>query len=188
MPLEAPESGFVWLHVPRRESVEVVVISDVHTWHAHFVRVPGLKGCRAARCLRADGGECQLCEEQIGRRARYVFAVRSGDAVRLVELGRVQYPVLAAIYDSGRWLGARLKLTKEWDAANARIAVIPCGREHVSAEVEVDIGDFVAGLGMAEARTFRAPRVTVELPPSKGSRSEQLSSQDRQNGWKNRPT
>lgn len=187
MALEAPESGFVWLHVPRREPVEVVVVSDVHTWHAHFVRVPGLKGARAARCLKPDGGECSLCEEQIGRRARYVFAVRVAESLRLVEMGRVQYPTLAAIYDSGRWLGARLTLAKEWDAANARISVIYQGREHVSAEVEVDIGDFVAGLGMAEARTFRAPRVTIEtVSPSKGS-GPATPLNGRRNQWSDRP-
>src|SRR6266478_3776787 len=137
MPLEVPESGFVWLHVPRKEPVDVVVVSDIHTWHAHFVRVPGMKGARAARCLRADGGSCQFCIAEIGRRARYVVAVKVGESVRLVEFGRVQYPQLSLIYNGGRWLGSRLRLAREWDAANARISITFLGREVVTSEVEV---------------------------------------------------
>lgn len=187
MPLEAPESGFVWLHVPRRDPVDVVVVSDVHTWFAHFVRVPGLKGARAARCLKADGGECAFCSQEIGRRARYVFAVRMGDATRVVELGRVQYPTLAMIYDGGRWVGSRLRLAREWDAANARIAVSYLGREAVSAEVILDIADFVAGLGQAEARSMRPPVVGVSIPPSERLPSGKPSAQDRRSGWREAP-
>lgn len=186
MPLEAPETGFVWLHVPRREPVDVVVVSDIATWWAHFVRVPGLKAARAARCLKADGLECSFCAQEVGRRARYVFAVRTGEAVRLVELGRVQYPTLSMIYDGGRWLGSRLRLAREWDAANARIAVSFLGREAISPEVEVQVGEYVAGLGQAEARAFKVPAVRVEVPPSKGSLPQSANGAVPVNRWRDR--
>lgn len=187
MPLEAPETGFVWLHVPRREPVDVVVVSDVHTWFAHFVRVPGLKGCRAARCLKQDGAECSFCAAEIGRRARYVFAVRAGDATRLVELGRVQYPTLSMIYEGGRWVGSRLRLAREWDAVNARIAVAFLGREVISDEVAVEIGDYVASLGRSEAASMRPPVVGVSSPSSKASLPSSQAAQNGAGGWKNAP-
>lgn len=168
MALEKPEAGWVWLHVPRKEPVEVVVAGDVCTWWAHFVRShPALKGVKGVRCGRADGGSCAWCDADVGRRARYVFPVYAGDVPRLVEFGRVQYPVLSMLYDSGRWVGRRLRLKKEWDAANARIGVEPCGFETLTTERELDCSDYVATLGAAEARSIRPPELT---PPSKPSR------------------
>lgn len=186
MPLERPEAGWVWLHVPRREAVEVVVVSDIHTWWAHFVRVPGLRSARAARCLAADGLACQWCDDHVGRRARYVFAVRVGENLRLIELGRVQFPTLSMMYESGRWLGTRMELRREWDAANARIAVTPRGREVVTEEVTVDIGEFVAGLGMAEARQLKPSGSGPGLSPSKGSATPVAPQVGRVNAWSER--
>lgn len=171
MALERPEPGWVWLHVPRKEAVDVVVCSDIHTWWAHFTRLPGQRVARAVRCAQADGESCEWCESQIGRRARYVFAVRVADQVRLVELGRVQFPQLQVFYSAGlsRWLGTRLRLSREWDAANARIEVLYQGRENLSDECVVDPGDYVAGLGQAERRMFRPNTSGQPAPPSKGS-------------------
>lgn len=169
MPLERPEAGFVWLHVPINESVVVVAVSDIHTWWAHFVRPNGQRVAKAVRCVAADGAECEWCNAQVGRRARYVFAVRTEDQVRLVELGRVQFPTLSLMYDGGRWLGSRMELRREWAAKNARIAVIPRGREAISDELVVEIGDHVDGLGLAEARQLRPP--VGGGSPSKGSGS-----------------
>jgi hypothetical protein len=186
MALERPEAGFVWLHVPRREGVEVVAISDIHTWWAHFVRVPGAKAAKAVRCLAADGRACEWCDAQVGRRARYVFAVRTGDVVRLVELGRVQFPLLQVMYEGGRWLGTRMELKREWDAANARIQIVPRGREVITDEVVVDIGDHVAGLGMAEARQLRPASAPDRSIPSKGPATPVEKAVGTRNAWSDR--
>lgn len=173
MPLERPEEGWVWLHVPRKEPVTVIVCGDIYTWWAHFARVPGLRTARAVRCRRADGQPCDWCDREIGRRARYVFPVRVGEGMRLVELGRVQFSMLDMLYQSGRWIGRRLKLSREWDAQNARILVEPLGMEALTDESTVDVGEFVASLGMTEAATIRPPQVIGgSAPPGpKGSGS-----------------
>lgn len=186
MPLERPEAGFVWLHVPRRESVEVVVCSDIHTWWAHFVRVPGLRAARAVRCLQSDGLTCEWCEAHVGRRARYVFAVRMGENLRLIELGRVQFPVLSMIYEGGRWLGSRLELRREWDAANARIQVTPRGREVITPEMEVEIGEHVAALGLAEAKSCKPLGSGGVAAPSKSSATPSSQSGGLRNAWSDR--
>lgn len=183
MPLDRPEAGWVWLHVPRREPVEVVVVGDVCTWWAHFHKpIANSKQVRAIRCVAADGAPCAWCDAEIGRRARYVFPVRVADAVRLVELGRVQYPLLAVLYDSGRWVGRRIKLRREWDAANARISLEPVGFEVITSEVQVDCADYVGTLGAAEARTIKPPEhappsktVPREVVPSAGPRAPRWS-------------
>lgn len=186
MPLERPEAGWVWLHVPRKDPVDVVAISDICTWWAHFVRVPGARSARAVRCLAADGHECGWCAAQIGRRARYVFAVRVGELVRLVELGRVQFPLLQIMYDGGRWLGTRVQLAREWDAANARISIEFRGREVISDEVVVDIAEHVASLGLAEARTIKPPNSAGSSIPSKGLATQLDRSQGVTNRWSDR--
>lgn len=186
MALERPEAGWVWLHVPRRDPVEVVVISDIHTWWAHFVRVPGAKAAKAVRCLAADGRPCEWCDAQVGRRARYVFAVRTADQVRLVELGRVQFPLLQVMYDGGRWIGTRMELRREWDAANARITIVPRGREVITDEVMVDIGDHVAGLGLAEARSLKPASSAGKVIPSEGSATQLDSGRGSRNAWSDR--
>lgn len=168
MALERPEAGWVWLHVPRREPVDVVVLGDICTWWAHFVRAaPGLKKVSAVRCGRSDAGaDCAWCAAEVGHRARYVFPCRAGESVRLVELGRVQYSTLAMVYESGRWIGRRLRLRREWDAVNARIVVEVLGVEVVSPESVLDCSEYVAGLGASEARMIRPPE---PLPPDRRS-------------------
>lgn len=184
MPLDRPEEGWVWLHVPRREGVEVVVLGDIHTWWAHFARVPGLRAAKAVRCLKADGAPCEWCDREIGRRARYVFPVRAGDVPRLVELGRVQYPELSMIYGAGRWLGARLRLEKEWDAPNARIRVTYLGREVITTEAEVDVGVYVSQLGFQELRTIKPPMVGADPPSKPSGNAVAPGAATRRNAWR----
>jgi hypothetical protein len=123
------------------------------------------------RCLRSDGLHCGFCAEEYGRRARYVFPVRVDGAVRLVELGRVQYQTLALVYQEGRWLGTRLRLAREWDAANARIQVTFLGREGLTDEVVVDIEEYVSTLGVSAAQRFQPVKATLPSQRSDGSNS-----------------
>lgn len=173
MPLERPEPGFVWLHVPRKGSVDVVVCGELYTWWAHWAVIPGTRRQEAVRCARADGGICAWCDGDYGRRARYVFPVRVGDAVRLVELGRVQYSSLAMVWEEGRWIGARFRLEREWDAANARIRVTYVGREVLSEEVQVDISEYVSTLGLSASQRWSPPGVGLPLRGSDGSQSRE---------------
>lgn len=168
MALEAPEAGWVWLHVPRRDPVDVIVLGDICTWWAHFTRPNGGKRTVAVRCVAGGPEGCSWCAAEVGRKARYVFPVKTGEVTRLVELGRVQYATLAMIYDAGRWVGSRLRLRREWDAVNARIAVDFLGREHLSEELWLDCSDYVSSLGLAEYRMHRPP-ARDGVPPSKGS-------------------
>lgn len=161
MALERPEPGYVWLHVPRREPVEVTVVGDICTWWAHFSRMPGARGMTALRCLRSEGQGCAWCDASVGKRARYVFPVQLHDearSLRLLEVGRVQYPQLSMVYTEGRWMGSRWRIRKEWDAANARIDMAYLGREHLSTEAVIDVTEYVETLGRAELRSAKKPQ------------------------------
>lgn len=152
MALEAPEEGWVWLQVPLSESVDVVVVGDVETWHTHWYRGPLCKGSIAVRCVKEERGVCEWCRAGYERRARYVFPVRVDEDVRLVELGRVQYPALSGIVQFERWLGSRLRLVRERPVKNAPIQLRRIGAEVLPEEAVIDISQVVAGLGMSNLR------------------------------------
>jgi len=156
MSLERPESGYTWLHVPLRESVLVVVCGEVHTWWSHWARLPQLRGGQPVRCVAGEGAECSWCAGGSPRRARYVFPVLLGAGVRVVELGRVQYPMLRMCVESGVWVGRRLRLERAWAARNAPIELQPAGQEVVSVEQVVDVEELVSGLGI-QGRILQAP-------------------------------
>lgn len=151
MALDRPESGFIWLHVAADAPVECVINGSIETWWAHFVRQPGAKKVLAVRCFKPDGDECAWCIGQVGVRARYVVPVLVDGAQRLVELGRVQYGALRMLSESaGGEVGKRIRLQHEWKARNAPIVVSPLGREVITAEMVVDVADFVDTLGRSE--------------------------------------
>lgn len=152
MALNAPEEGFVWLTVPLHESIDVVVIGDVESWYTHWYRGPGSKNTIAVRCVKEEVGECVWCTGEFQQRVRYVFPVRFDDQVRLIELGRVQYPALVAIYTFERWIGSRLRLVRERPVKNAPIQLRRVGEEVVPAEAVVDCSELVKGLGRANLR------------------------------------
>lgn len=151
MALDRPESGFIWLHVPPGAPIECVVNGSIETWWAHFVRQPGARKVIAVRCFKGDMVTCPWCEGQVGVRARYVVPVLVDGAQRLVELGRVQYGSLRMLSESvGGEVGKRIRLSHEWNAKNAPIVVLPLGREVITAEMVVDVREFVDTLGRAE--------------------------------------
>lgn len=168
MALEAPESGYVWLHVSHREAVDVVVVGEVHTWWTHWTGFPGGKLSQAVRCVRAEVGECAWCEAAHERRARYVIPVMLGEDLRLLEVGRVQYPILSLLVQEPGWIGRRLKIAKSDARKNATITLRPVGREHVSAEMVIDIEDFVYDLGRGQLALMRVPQVASPSKPRSG--------------------
>lgn len=152
MPLVAPEEGFVWLQVPLHEPVDVVVLGELHSWWTHWYRGPLCRGSIAVRCVFEERASCDWCRAGYEKRVRYVFPVRADDELRVVELGRVQYPALAAIVEFGEWCGSRLRLVRERPVKNAPIQLRKVGREVVPAEAQVDLTGFVAGLGQVNLR------------------------------------
>lgn len=164
MPLERPEPGYVWLHVPRKEAVDLVVVGEVHSYWSHWTGTPGGRQTQSVRCVRQEAGNCAWCEQGYEARVRYVFPALVGDDLRLVELGRVQYPMLAMLVQESGWIGRKLKLVREWDAKNARIQIRPAGKGHVSAEQVVDLEDFVANLGVGQLKLLKVPQSNI---PSK---------------------
>ena len=160
MPLERPEPGITWLHVPLSGSVEVVVVGDIHTWHTHWTGAQGGRRNNAVRCVRGDGLFCAWCEAQIGRRARYVFPVLKDGKPNLVEFGRVQYNTLALLYDVKPWLGKRLRISRTHAAKNAEILIDYVGREVITPEMEMDIADIVDTLGRDNLRFYKPPQPT----------------------------
>lgn len=161
MPLERPEAGYVWLHVPLKEAVDVVIVGDVHTWYAHWGGVGGGRQNRGVRCLRNEGLACAWCASGQAPRARYVMPVHVGSDLRLVELGRVQYSMLSMLNDNGGLIGRRVRLVREWVAKNAPIQVRSLGREHLSDEQVIDLEEFVGCLGRAELAMVKPPKNPV---------------------------
>lgn len=161
MPLERPEAGYVWLHVPLKEAVDVVIVGDVHTWYAHWGGVGGGRQNRGVRCLRNEGLACAWCASGQAPRARYVMPVHVGSDLRLVELGRVQYSMLSMLNDNGGLVGRRVRLVREWVAKNAPIQVRPLGKEHLSPEQVIDLEEFVGCLGRAELAMVKPPKSPV---------------------------
>lgn len=149
MALERPEAGYVWLHVPLREAVEVVIVGEVHSWWMHWAAVDR-KARRGVRCARREHLACALCEGGQAPRVRYVLPVHVAGALRLVEVGRVQYSTLAMMEENGGLVGRRCVVVREYAAKNAAIVLRPAGRETVSAEQVVDISEFVGQLGRIE--------------------------------------
>jgi hypothetical protein len=158
MALERPEAGYVWLHVPLRDSVDVVITGEVHSWWAHWGGSSGGKQNRGVRCLRREDLACAWCASGQVPRVRYVLPVRVGSDLRLVELGRVQHTMLALLDQTGGLIGRRVRLVREWAAKNAPIQVVSQGREHLSPEQLIDLEEFVSNLGRAELAMVRPPR------------------------------
>jgi len=109
-------------------------------------------------------GACEWCRHGYDRRTRYVLPVRVGDTTRVIEMGRVQYPALAAAEAFGGLIGCVLICTRERPTRNAPIVVRVARREHVSAECIVDIQGFVNSLGRTEARALDP--TTGTTPPA----------------------
>lgn len=152
MPLVAPEEGWVWLTVPLNEAVDVVVLGELHSWHTHWYRGPLCRGSIAVRCVFEERGQCDWCRANYERRVRYVFPVRCEDELRVVELGRVQYPALAAAVQFHTWLGLRLRLVRERPVKNAPIQLRVVGQERIPPEAVVDVSTFVGSLGLSNLR------------------------------------
>ena len=152
MALEAPETGFVWLVVPINEAIDLTVVGELHTWWTHWYRGPLCRSAMAVRCVLAERGECDWCRAGYERRARYVFPARVGDDVRLVELGRVQYPSLVGLIQFHGWIGQRLRLVRERPVKNAPISVRRLGHEVVTEESTVDCSGVVSSLGLSQLR------------------------------------
>lgn len=167
MALEMPESGFVWLKVPLQGEVLVTVVGEIHTWWSHWQRMPGSRATQAVRCQQALGVACAWCDAGFDRRARYVFPVRVDGEVRVVEVGRVQYPTLKLLVGEG-WLGRVIRLKRAYAAKNAEIVLFPVRRESVSEEAQVDVEEFVSRLGVGQMKLLPAPQPTT---PSERSRS-----------------
>lgn len=171
MALEMPESGFVWLKVPLQGEVRCTVVGEVHTWWSHWQRMPGGRGVQAVRCARAVGVACAWCDAGFPRRARYVFPVRVEGEVRVVEVGRVQYPTLKLLVAEG-FTGRVLRLKRTHAAKNAEIQMFPAGKEHVSDESLVCCEEFVSNLGVGQLKLLQPP---TPVPPSERSRSEEVT-------------
>ena len=154
MALVAPEDGWVWISVPAAECLDVLVVGEIHTWWSHWYRAPGEKRAAAMRCVLDERGKCDLCRAGYERRARYVFPVEHDAQVRLVELGRVQFPALAMLEQFGEVVGARLRLVRERPVQNAPIQVRKVGAEIVPPERRHDVEGFVATLGVVQLRLF----------------------------------
>lgn len=169
MPLVAPEEGWVWLSVPLNESVDIVVLGEIHHWFTHWYRGPQCRGSVAVRCVKEERGECDWCRAEYAQRVRYVFPVRADDQVRLCELGAPQYPSLLAITTFDRWVGSRLRLVRERPVKNAPILVRRIGEEVVPPEAVVDCSGLVAGLGLSNLRMLDVPQVGSG-PDSAGDR------------------
>lgn len=152
MALVAPEEGFVWLQVPLHESVDVVVLGELHSWFTHWYRGPLCRGSIAVRCVFEERGTCDWCKAGYEKRVRYVFPVRLDDEVRVVELGRVQYPALAALMQFHVWTGSRLRLVRERPVKNAPIQLRRVGEERIPPEAVVDCSQLVASLGLSNLR------------------------------------
>jgi hypothetical protein len=178
MALEQPEAGYVWLHVPRREAVDVVMCGEIHSWWSHWTGTPGGRQSQAVRCVRREVGECAWCAVGHEHRVRYVFPALLGADLRLVELGRVQYATLSLLVQEGSVIGRKLKLVREWDAKNAPIQVVPLGRAHVSREQIVCIEDHVAQLGRGQLALMRVPQSNPpSKPPKAGGEAATVSPQ-----------
>lgn len=171
MALEKPDSGYCWHHVPARGELLVTVVGDVHTWWQHWGHGGPRRGGQPVRCLMRERGSCEWCAAGQEARARYVFPGRVAGTYGLVELGRVQYAMLAVVYQEKRWIGARLRLAKEWESKNARISCVFLGREHVSPEEVIDCSDYVRTLGLAAVGVVHPLRVG---PPRSGGADAQL--------------
>lgn len=165
MSLVAPEEGWVWLSVPLSEAVDVTVVGELHSWFTHWYRGPLCKQALAVRCVREERGCCDWCTAGYDRRVRYVFPVQHEGDVRLVELGRVQYPALASITQFNRWIGCRIRLVRERPVKNAPIQVRRVGEELVSSEAQVDCSGYVAALGMTNLRMLDSQGALSDLPP-----------------------
>lgn len=157
MPLERPELGYTWLQVPLDRALQVVILGDVYAWDSHWYRPQGYKGPQAVRCRRREAGECRFCELKFEIRKRYVFPVRVDDEareVRVVELGRVQYPVMEVVYEMHGWVGCKLVLARERPARNAPIHVrhVREYKEIVPREAQVDVEGFAREQGLPMLR------------------------------------
>jgi hypothetical protein len=86
----------------------------------------------------------------------------------LLELGRVQYPILAMCEQEGGLVGRRLRLSREYAAKNAAIQVLPMGRDHVSQEQLVCLADYVAQLGLVQLKLLRVPQSAIPSKPRSG--------------------
>jgi len=165
MALERPESGLTWMRVPVKESAVVTVLGQVVTYWTHWIQRPGGQRAQPVRCVRWEAGRCAVCERGQPRRVRYVVPVRRDGVPMLLELGRVQYPVLHLVFGQDDWLGRKLRVSREWPARNAPIVVVPVGREHVSEEEKWDVSAEVGELG-------RGQLSLVDVPARGGEESE----------------
>lgn len=176
MPLEQPEAGYQWSHVPLREARDVVVVGEPHSWWAHWTGGGGARGNRAVRCLAREGEPCAWCVARQSPACRYVLPVwlidydpetrePSFSELRVLELGKPQYSILVMLDKEGGLVGRRLRLVRERPKLNATIQVRPIGREHVSDEARADIADFVRNLGRSELAVARAPVAATGVSP-----------------------
>lgn len=157
MPLERPETGYVWQHVPLSQAVECVIVGEVHSWWAHWVGNRGGKQNRGIRCVRPESVACAWCAGGHVPRVRYVLPILVGTDLRLIELGRVQYTILSMMQESGGLVGRRIVVVREWAAKNAPIQVRPAGQERLSPEQVVCVEQFVSQLGRHELAIIRPP-------------------------------
>lgn len=157
MALERPETGYVWQHVPLSQSVECVIVGEVHSWWAHWVGSRGGKQNRGMRCIRPEGIACAWCAGGHVPRVRYVLPIHVGGELRLLELGRVQFSMLSMLEETGGLVGRRIIVVREWPAKNAPIQLRPAGSERLSEEQIVDIEQFVTQLGRHELAANRPP-------------------------------
>jgi hypothetical protein len=159
MPLEQPETGWVWLRIPVDECVECVIIGEAQTWWTHWYKPHGSRWPTALRCVAYEAPTgCDWCRAGYERRTRYVIPVTHEGHQRLLELGRVQYPALCAIESLGQqWVGSVLRLARERPHRNAPVTVRRIGHTHVSLETQVDIAEHVKGLGRRELRLLDVP-------------------------------
>jgi len=152
MPLEAPESGWVWVSVPLDEAIDLIVVGDVQTWYSHWYRAPGARRPEALRCVLADAGRCELCRAGYERRARYVLPVRQGGELRCVEFGRVQYPALCLLQECGGVVGSVLRVTRERPHKSAPIRLREIDRVVVPESERVDLTGYVSAIGLIQMR------------------------------------
>jgi hypothetical protein len=81
--------------------------------------------------------------------------------MRLIELGRVQYPALSCAHDLGTWIGTRFRVVRERAQRNAPIQLRAVGQETIPPHQIVDVEAFVRALGTDNLALIDRPLATA---------------------------
>lgn len=164
--IPAPEAGWTWFHVPSEGVSVVTVVSQVAWFYAHWARIGAGRAKACCRCQFEAKGSCPMCDLGHERRLRYVLAIETDHGLRLVELGRPQYPALAAIESMSGMVGARLKLGREGRGKTSVIQVLAFGFDPSAARREEIIAGWVSNQGQREFLQWKRDRLKAEKAES----------------------